>query len=112
MKTQHAEGLVLGDNGNRGGTEAPSCRSPDQYREDRGVDESAVGEVDQQLRGALRQSLLDLCLELSNGCQVQLPAHLKYRDARVERPSLHLGSLGSNAAAVVASSDSQDTIRC
>jgi hypothetical protein len=51
-----------------------------QQREDRGVDETAVGEVDQKRGGALRQSALNLGLELSRGGQVQFSAYLKRRD--------------------------------
>jgi hypothetical protein len=110
-ETQHAEGLVLGDNREtrwNGGTELAA--QPGQYREDRGVDESAVGEVDQERPRALRQSLLDLCLELSNGGQVQLPAHLKCRDTRLERPVIDLGFPRFKCGAVVESCDSRDAI--
>lgn len=110
-ETQHAEGLVLGDNcetrGN-GGTE-PAVQLG-QYRENRGVDESAVGEVDQERRRVLLQGLLDLCLELSNGGQVQLPAHLKCPDTRVERPLVDLRFSRFRRWSVVGSSDLRDAI--
>ena len=111
-ETQHAEGLTLGDNGETrwDGVTKPAAHT-DQYREDGGVDESAVGEVDQEWRGALRQRLLDLRLELSYGGQVQLAAHLNHRDTRVDRLVLDFGRPQFGGAAVVECSDARDVTR-
>ena len=103
----------MGDNGETrgtGGTE-PATQIG-QYSEDRGVDESAVGEVDQQRRGAPRQSMLNLRFELVHGSQVQLPAHLHCRETQVEAAVLDLGpSEFRGATVVVRPSDAEDAIR-
>jgi hypothetical protein len=78
-ETQHLERLVLGDD-REAAAGVKVDAEIDQKREHRGVDESAAGEVDQEWRGVLLQSALNLRLEHSRRGQIQLPAHLNRSD--------------------------------
>jgi hypothetical protein len=105
------ERLILGDDHEARRTGIPeSAVELHQQGEHRGVDETAVGEVDQKRGGALRQGALNLDLELSCGGQVQFSAHLKRCDT-TDRMLLDFWGSRLRAEAIVHGVDMQDPSR-